>query len=412
MSAGRKRQPTLHIEWTPGRVRALDLVTGREASGVSLGDLGGILSGHREALVGIGRGATFLKAVGLPKADAPTLRNLLQVRLGQLFPLPAHLLAFDFLQTEHLSDDGALTLVAAMRAADLKELQTELAQASLKAVRILPAALAAPLVAPTDALVMERTPLGVSLDVVQDGIVRLSRSTPATGGDELALEVRRTLAAAGVESLPTIEATDLLRRLADAPALTFELTEDRVQAARKRIQDKTRLGALLLASGVLLATLVWADRGDDLAKVRKSEGVWSRELSKRRSIRDLETKKAQAATGLEETLERAFAPGQPLSDVVASLGDSLPQGVWLTGLSVERGKPLQVRGTARQTGDVARLIDTLSNNRRFRDVKLVFASEGKIKETKVVQFNAVAFPVGNLPLPEPPKTKKRGSKAR
>jgi Tfp pilus assembly protein PilN len=401
--------PTLHIEWTPGRVRALDLATGKEASGVSLGDLGGILAGHREVLVGIGRGATFLKTVHLPKAASAELRTLLQVRLGQLFPLPADQLAFDFVQIETAGPEGYETLVIAMRAADLKQLQTELAQASLKASRVLPAALAAPLVAgQKDALVLERSPLGLSLDVVHGGALRLSRSAAAEADADQ--EVRRTLAAAGIESLPLVETTDSLRRLADAPSLTFELSEDREKAARKRVQDRTRLGALLLASGVLLATLIWADRGDDILKVKKAEGSWARELSKRRSIRDLETKKAQAATGLQATLERAFVPGQPLSDAIAALSDALPQGVWLTGLSAERGKPLQVRGTARQTGEVARLVEALSANRRFRDVRLVFASEGKIKDTRVVQFNLTAFPVGNLPLPEPPKkTKRKGA---
>ncbi|MGC4044512.1 MAG: PilN domain-containing protein [Armatimonas sp.] len=401
--------PTLNIEWTPGRVRALDLITGKEASGVSLGDLGPILAGHRDALVGIGRGATFLKTVALPKAAPAELRALLQVRLGQLFPLPADQLAFDFVQTDTVGPDGVETLVVAMRATDLKQLQTELAQANLKADRILPAALSAPLVAgQKDALVVERGPLGISLDVVQDGTVRLSRSAPADADG--AQEVRRTLAAAGLESLPVIESVDTLRKLADAPALTFELSEDREKAARKKVQDRTRFGVLLLASGLLLAALIWADRGDEYAKVRKSEGTWDRNLSKLRSIKDLETKKAQAATGLETTLKQAFEPGQHLSDAITVLGESLPQGVWLTGLTVERGKPFQIRGTAHQTAEVAGLVESMSANRRFRDVKLVFANEGKIKDTKIVQFNLTAFPVGNLPMPEPPKkTKKKAA---
>jgi hypothetical protein len=403
--------PTLHIEWTPGRVRALDLASGREASGVSLGDLGGILSGHRTALVGIGRGATFLKVLGLPKAAPAELRTLLTMRLGQLFPLPANQLAFDFFQTTEQVPDGLLTLVAAIRSTDLKQLQTELAQASLTAVRILPVALAAPLAAgKPDALVLERGPLGLSLDVVQNGLLRLSRQ--AVSDTDASVEARRTLAAAGIESLPIVESGGVLRKLAEAPTLHFELSEDRVKAGKKKIADRTRFGALLLASGVLLAMLVWADRGDDFAKVRKSEGSWARELGRLRSIRELETKKAQSATALHDTLERAFSPGQPLSDVLSATSDALPQGVWLTGVSVERGKPLQLRGTAKQTGDVARLVDALGANRRFRDVRLVFASEGKIKETKVVQFNITAFPVGNLPLPEPPKSKKKASRKR
>ena len=162
----------------------------------------------------------------------------------------------------------------------------------------------------------------------------------------------------------------------------------------------------MLLSGILLATLIGVDRADDAAAVKKAEGKWARELTQLRSTRDFETRKAQDATAQGGTLTRAFQPAQPISDIASAISDALPQSVWLTGLNIERGKPVQLRGTATRAEDVARLVDALSANSRFRSVRLVFANSGKIKETPIVQFNLSATAVGNLPMPEPPKAKK------
>lgn len=404
---------TLHLEWSPGHVRALDRATGKSTAAQAIGELGPALHGHKNVLVGVGRSSIFLKTLGLPRATPEDLRNLLGVRLGQLFPLPASELAFDFLQTDAPTPDGFLTVVAAMRSKDLLQLRAELSQAGLKATAIRPVALGAAVAAKDaglpDALVVESVGEGLTLDVIQGGVLRFSRTTP--GGDVVA-EAQRTIAAAGVDRLPTLEtqARDASRsslgRLGESPAFHFALSDDRLKEQKDKLAGRTRLAGLMLLSGVLLATLIGVDRADDAAAVKKAEGKWARELTQLRSTRALETKKAQEATAQNETLTRAFQPAQPLSDVTSAISDALPQNVWLTGLNVERGKPVQLRGTATRADDVAKLVGALSGNPRFRDVRLVFANGAKIRETPIVQFNLSATAVGNLPLPEAPKGKK------
>ena len=408
---------TLHLEWSPGHVRALDRASGKTNSAQAIGELGPALSGHKSVLVGVGRSSIFLKTLGLPRATPDDLRNLLAVRLGQLFPLPASELSFDFVQTDAPTPEGFLTVVAAMRSKDLLQLRAELAQAGLKATAIRPVALGAAVAAKDaglpDALVVESAGEGLTLDVVQGGVLRFSRTTP--GGDIVA-EAQRTIAAAGVDRLPTLEtqARDASRsslgRLGESPAFHFALSDDRAKEQKDKLAGRTRLAGLMLLSGILLATLIGVDRADDAAAVTRANGKWARELTQLRSTRDFETGKAQAATAQNDTLTRAFQPAQPLSDIASAVSDALPQNVWLTGLNVERGKPVQLRGTATRAEDVAKLVDALSGNSRFRDVRLVFANSGKIKETTVVQFNLAATAVGNLPLPEPPKGKKAKAK--
>ena len=202
--------PTLHLEWAPGTVLAMDRADNRRARGADISELGRFIRGHKEALVGVSRSCVFLKTLRLPKATPEELRRLLNLRLGQLFPVPASDLAFDAIQTEDQNAEGWLTLVAAMRAQDLVQLRTELAQAGLKATRIFPVALAAPAIAARpDALVVDKLPTGINLDVVQGGVVRFSRMAPEDAN--IGMEAQRTLMAAGAGPLDAVRGRTLLR---------------------------------------------------------------------------------------------------------------------------------------------------------------------------------------------------------
>ena len=415
----------LHVEWTPAWVRAVNIATRETAEAASLSALGTFLSGHGGLLVGIGRRAVFLKTVRLPKAAPEDLRRILGVQLGQLFPLPPDRLSFDFLQTADQTPEGCLTVVAAMRGEDLLRLQADLKQAGLTAGQVLPVALAAPAVAAsagqTDALLLESAPDGLALDVVRDGVIVFSRVVPA--GSDPEGEARRTLAAAGSGPLPLVAVGEAglpdalpafgsaLSLLHEAPPFSFRLAGDRARELAKRAAERTRLAVLLMLSALLLVALVWVDREAALAAATRRQGALARQLTRLRSVQDAETLKAQKVTGVQDVLDRAFAPAQPPGDIVAVVGDSLPPGAWLTGLGVERGKPLQLRGTATSPGAVPRIVHTLGANPRFRDVRLVFANSVTIGKARAVEFDISAVCVGNLPLSAPDKIAGSGAGA-
>lgn len=423
MRVSRMIPSPVHVEWTPARVRAVNIVTRETAQAARLSDLGPILSGHGHPLVGIGRRDVFLKSVRLPKADPDDLRRILGVQLGQLFPLPPDQLSFDFFQTEDQTAEGCLTIVAAMRGEDLKRLQADLKQAGLTAARVLPVSLAAPAVAASagqaDALVAEAGPTGLALDVVRGGVLVFSRVV--AGGSDLKGEAKRTLAAAQAGALPlvTVGGEDLpealpgfgtsLSLLHEAPPFSFRLAEDRSRDLKKRAGERTRLALLLVLSALLLVALVWADRQEALAAAKRRQGALARQLTRLRSVQDAEAADAQKVTAVQDVLGRAFTPAQPLGDIVGVVGDSLPAGAWLSGLSVERGKPLQIRGTATAPGDVPRIIHALDANPRFRDVRLVFANSVTVGKARLVEFNVSVVCVGNLPLSEPDKVGGSGS---
>jgi Tfp pilus assembly protein PilN len=407
----------LHIEWSPGWIRALDVATGKTAQGETFADIANVTNGHRQAFVAISRANVFLKTTRLPRAASDDLRRILSVQMDQIFPLPASQLSFDFIQTNDLTADGLATIIAAIRADDLRRLRLELKQAGITPTKIFPSSLASASVAAragfVDALVIESDRNGIALDVVQAGITRFSRVAPS--GSDPATEAVRTIAAAKVTdptviavgevnvpgAVDSLDSTLSLFNL--APPFNFELAEDRILEAKRRVSQRTRLAVLMLLASLLLVATVWADRQDSDAAFKKVQGANARQVTKLSSIASLESSNASKLGAVQTALHRAFAPAQPLSDIAGVVADSLPAGAWLTGMMVERGKALEVRGASKSAADVGHFVDALSASPRFRDVKLVFANSALIGKVPVVQFNVTATCVGNLPMPVPDK---------
>lgn len=413
----RSPETNIHVVWTPGLVQAINIVTGERAQAASLPDMRSLWNGNRRALVGVGRSVVFLKALRLPKAAPNDLRRILSIQLGQLFPLPANQLSFDFLQTEDRNAEGYLTIVGAMRSEDLRLLRDELQAAGVAADRILPISLAAPIAAQSagskDALVVANDVAGLGLDVVQGGTVRFSRVVPA--GSDPEVEAQRTMSAAQAGSLPVVTAghvpqvegrssrADVLTLLSEAPPFAFELAEDLERAVKQKIAARTRLAVLMVVSALLLLVLVLTDRHNAALQVQASKAQGVRKLKKLDDAQSAAATAAANASAVLATLQSAYHTAQPMSDIVSVVADSLPKGAWLTGVTVERGKPLQIRGTAKSSDDVAQFVNALGGNPRFRNVRLVFASTGTIANIPIVQFNVTATCVGNLPMPAPPK---------
>jgi hypothetical protein len=302
-----------------------------------------------------------------------------------------------------------------VRTTDLQELHVALREAGLTASRILPVALAAPAVASHagmhDALVAERERSGLFLDVVGNGILRFSRVAPQ--GSDLPIEARRTLTAAHAEEAPLLSvgtnaqageissAVSTLDCLHETPPFHLASAEDRGREIKRRSDARTRLAILMTLSAVLLVLLVWVNRQTAQAVVTRGQGAWAREFVIQQSILDSESGQAAQADAARDVLHQALHPTQPLSDLSAVAAAAVPSGGWRTGITVKRGKPLQIRGTAKTSGDVARLVYGLSSNPRFRDVKLVFANSAAVGKIPVIQFDISAECVGNLPLPAP-----------
>ncbi|HEV2473161.1 MAG TPA: hypothetical protein VGS41_10880, partial [Chthonomonadales bacterium] len=293
----RKQAPTLHIEWSSTCVAAVDIVTGQNSEAGSVAALGPILNGHKQALVGVSRSQVFLRTVRLPRAEPADLRRIVEVQLAHYFPLPPFELSFDCVQTADRTDEGFLTILAAIRTDDLKRLRADLKQVGISPTRTLPVALGAQAVAAhsgvEDAVVVSDSVTGLALDVVQGGALRFSRLVP-TDSDPLT-EAKRTLAGARIDDLPLLAVGELslpgalpasgaaLDRLHEAPEFDFELAEDRLRVARQQVGAATRRAVLLLAAAALLAVYVWSDRTASMAALESGQASWNRKQATLRS---------------------------------------------------------------------------------------------------------------------------------
>jgi hypothetical protein len=392
----------------------------REAAGI----------GGQTAIVGVSRRSLFLRTMRVPDTDPATVRQILAMQTGDLFPVGPGEVAVDFLPLSDVNADGRLALVVAIPAGDLRRIRQEAREIGLRVERVVPVALGSAIVARgigrPDSAVISREPGGLGIDVVGGGELRHSRLVPTTA--LLDAEVCRTFTVAGLPCGDTVAASNLnvpgaaaeaattpLEALAtgwpDEWRLNLELPEE--IEARTKAESRLRMRSsvfLALAAGALLA-FVAQEHSEKVEAVRIQVGQQEGKLRNLHSIqKDAETK-ATTQVGYQNTLLRAFRPAQRVGDVTALASNLAPANVWLTGVSVERGKNLVIRGTSKDGASVTAYAQRLSSEPRLRDVNIVFANDAVMNETPVVQFSITAFPVGNLPLNEP-TTKKRSTPAK
>jgi Tfp pilus assembly protein PilN len=173
---------------------------------------------------------------------------------------------------------------------------------------------------------------------------------------------------------------------------------------------RTHLAIILSVLALVAVAFVYFDRARLSAAISKREASASTSLEAMRNKRDSILDELNEANGMEKVLERGFHPGQRLGDVAALVSNRLPANAWLTNLSISRGQALTVRGTAMSGEDVTSYVSALTQEPRFREVRLIFANNALIESTPVIQFSASAFPIGNLPLVE--KSAAKGGRRR
>ena len=408
------------VEWSPGAVSAYDSHTHKTVKGGSLGDIVGQVT-SKDVVVAVGRRACFVRSVNVPDAPKHDLLQALSLSIGQHVPIGAGEACIDLRLLSEVGPEGRSATLVAMKASDLRSLYDEAKHAGIRIIATVPAAygswlLASGTAVPDCAAVSEGAE-GVGVDLIQGGELRYSRALPPNSyNGQLAPELARTFSAAGLRTMPTLAAgiavpaasykleKTPLEALSGTgwslPGVEFELPEA-VQARTRSTQSrKSRMAFFLCAAAVILILygyLDWASAENSVASTRSKV---TSELTKLQDTLSTRTQDKQNEDAMVADLKTGFEPRQRLSDVVAMVSNDLPKGAWLTNISVARGDQIQLRGTAMTGDDVTAYLQSLNAEQRLRDVKLVFANNGLIESTQVVQFSITAFPVGNLPLVE------------
>lgn len=344
---------------------------------------------------------------------------ILMMKVGEIFPLPAIDLAWDFALTDDVNDEGRLAVVAAVPCSELRRALEAATEANVKIRAAVPLAVGSAIIAQemglSEAAVVERADDGPAVDVVSNGSLRTSRAAPASA--PMALEIARALGLAGLEDAPVVAAggadvpnatrqTDrtALMALADASIdrlkLRLELPEAVAARAAASARRQIRVATVALAASALAFGVVAYDY---YAARQEKEDAQRQSNARVQKLRNEEKKvKSEVAAQIaqKEALELAFAPPQKISEIVAVTTAAVPQGAWLKGLTIERGKPITLRGSATKESLVAEVTRRLAENKdgRFREVSITNASNTLVNKVPVTEFVLTAFPTGNLPF--------------
>ncbi|MCW5942976.1 MAG: PilN domain-containing protein [Fimbriimonadaceae bacterium] len=415
------------LEWSPTGVAFHDPTTGKTVTAESIQALGGVVQGRKHLLVALSRRTAFVKAVRLPALAKPELRQALRFSIPQHVPLEASETAYDTVPTADTDAEGRLTVIGAVRTTHLRNLLLELAAVGASAKAVFPSAFGAAAMAVEvghpDCEVVQRTLEGLAIDVVRGGVTICARLIPDSGDLDLHSEIHRTCALVGGTPVYTIAAggfdlagagrlvpTDTLDALSRhaTPGFNLELPEVLEKRAKQAMQGRSRFALLLCLAALCLAVMVYLDHEDAKEERTRQQALINRDVQDAERARKDATAKLAALEKRQVVLDQAFDPAQPIGDVMAVVSSLAPPGLWLTGANFERGKPFILRGTAMTNAAVESFLAALAVESRFRDVKLLFANNGKIEETPVVQFSITMHIVGNLPVIE--RTKKTKGK--
>lgn len=410
------------IEWSPGAVRAVD-GAGAVHEAADLTGLKGRVSGN--AIVLLGRRSSFVRAVRLPNARSSEIAAIARLQATQIFPSVQGELAFGHVSTNDVSSEGRLTLLVAAPVATLERIYAEAQPAGIRVMGALPISLGAvPLARAANVdhgAVADMGVDGLGIDLVHAGCLVYSR--PASDAGDIAAEFDRAFLAAQIPPGPRILAKGLsgegaiLTSQSTVEALigtahefesaTLELPSEVRRRERATVNNRARLAILVAVAAMVVCFLIWNDRQEALGKVKKAQALFTKDLRGLTNRRESALRTASNVKSALAEVKRAFEPVQPMSDVINVISNSVPADVWLTGVNYERGKPLLLRGVARSNEAVGVLLDTLTANERFRDVKLVFANQAMIESTNVVQFSMSAHVVGNLPTVKTKQERKK-----
>jgi Tfp pilus assembly protein PilN len=407
----------LIIEWDREWVRVHFCDSSTTKEGQNLESIDGI--NGKTAILLLSRRLILQRSIALPDAQKSDVLVALKMKIADVFPIPANELAFDYIPTTEKNDHGRVCNVFAARISDINEVIALCTKQGIVIQQIVPAQALTIKVSEQNAVASgifaERFGDLVNLDVYRYGDLVSSKIVTL---DLLDNEVARmkALTGEGTKTYSYNVSLDGTEVKLPSPfingfnqsGLTLDLEPEEYRTTRddKIRKTKHRNCYLLFLAGLAIAALV----GDDyLTRTNALDAQKARYEKKTKNLTAITTAdeaKAAVKKPAADLLTKAFEPAQAPSDVVKVVSGLLPQDTWLTGVTFERGKPIQIRGTSKKSELVSAYLVELGKQPRFRDVRLAYLNSGDIEGVPTVQFSINAFPVGNLPIVDQGKKKK------
>ena len=414
------------VEWSPEACLVVEPGSHAISSHVSPTDALAAIGKPKRIVLSLGLRQVFVKSVRLPNVPVEEARNLVRFRLEDIFPIPAAEAAYDLISTDDVNGEGREFIIIATKGDTLRQAKSLFNHAGAKIDQIVLAGLGSIQIADSalSSIVISPCAEGLAFDAIDNGNLIYSRVAPvASTKVEIESELTRAIAASGLSNpiviahsslnelvSPNVRLTDdhpLSNLSHHLPNINLRLPEDMAKVQSAKLASRKRVAALLfLAFGVAIAN-AWMLRDEDAKNAKKVADQYKTRIEGHETITSRNTLEISKLNAQNTMVEDGVEPRQALGDVVTIVANAAPQGLWLTGLNLERGKDLSVRGTALSNAQVGAFNEALSATPRLKDVKLVFSNNNAIGEVPVVQFSISAHVVGNLPLADPKKETRR-----
>jgi hypothetical protein len=411
--------------WSPSWVIVYDPASRQTVAGRSLAEVVSNGLGGRDLIVGISQRNTFVRTLPAPNVARVELARIISFKLVPLLPGGGQEYVSGFRVGGGSHGEARVAVVGAVRAELLKAVHADAKHAGLSVKAVLPFAFASWLLARNRSLpscaVVDAVGESLSIDIVVAGELRHSRSIPFPETDEeFQDELERTFRIAESEPLPVLavggvrlpaDYTDphpLATHFADLSAIQkslfslepLETTIAREARVRRAVAGRAIVAA---AAAIVLGAYVALQTHGTLIQSADRLAADTVALGKARDATKLESGKYQKVHDSFLVIDKAFHPAQKFSDVIRVMATSSSPKSWFTGLTLERGKLVLIRGNALDGKTVAKYVADLDQDKRFRGMKLVFWNKATIAKKAVFQFAISGRVVGNLPLDEVPK---------
>jgi hypothetical protein len=374
----------------------------------------------RSAVFAISQRNAFIRAISAPRASRDELTRVIALKLPPLLPLGPGEFVSGFRVAADPASTGQLAIVGAVKSEILRAVYADAEKARLMPVAVLPLAfgswLAAKKLRHTDCAVAQVRGDTLTIDLIAGGELRYSRSAPMPAStQEVADTISQTFSVAGLPPTPVValgspglnattsDPADGLTFLGDLRAIERTLFSldlpDRVAAVATR-NKRVAVGRAAVAAfiavgfGLYVYSIQQARDAKELAAQSRS----LLQIREAQSEQALAEKAAASADDSVTVLDHAFNPAQKFGDVVTVLSNSVSADSWLTGLTLERGEPVVVRGQTKSGKAITKLITDLTDLPRFRDVKLLSAAKASAGSKPMVQFALSGRAVGNIPI--------------
>jgi type IV pilus assembly protein PilM len=209
-----------------------------------------------------------------------------------------------------------------------------------------------------------------------------------------------------------IEATGVAIGALSHEVSSLDLIRDEFERERKKKRDtmKMRLtalaGAIILAVAVFFAISAMQTQKMNEDRIKRAQGEVTVADGR---LKNVQTKLDQI-TSQAKILGTALRPQHNWLDVLQDISDRAPSSVWISGIDMEKGKPLAIRGSSLNQAGVLTFSSNVARSPLLSHPTLSYSNQAKVSEKTIFQFGIAGDIIGNLPKPSRPP-KKRGSSA-